>query len=159
MTVPDVDTLATYGGAMQNYAPVEDPSTDRDASAANQSYASTAAMTHTAARSVIRFTAAATSLAMAIVSHDSVWGNSVAVVPVPARTSIGLFTITVPATITDDLGVLHTVALRGATCTPEGTVPYFCTASVSANVITVRIFTSGAALDNAAGVTFNLVAF
>ena len=29
MTAPDIDSLDTYGGALENYAPVTDPETDR----------------------------------------------------------------------------------------------------------------------------------
>ena len=31
MTAPDIDSLGTYGGALENYAPVTDPETDQDA--------------------------------------------------------------------------------------------------------------------------------
>ncbi len=158
MTLPAIYTLSTYGGAMANYAPVEDPTTDRDATAANQAYASAAAATHTTPRAWARFTAAASTGAMVLVAHDAVWGTSVP--PTLARTSAGIFTVTWPATITDELGTVQTVALRAATATYEGAVAYFAGASATVNIATINVGlgTTGA-LNDAVGVNILVVAY
>ena len=161
MTLPDVDSLSVYGGALNDYFPVEDPSTDRAAAAANQGYASTAAATHTVGRAWVRFVTSATTPALTIVnSNDSVWGNAIGVLPVLARVSAGVFTVTWPATIIDELGATHTINLRRAEIMAEGAtlIPVQCSAT-AANVVTVYVFTTAGAASDQAGTTLHLQAY
>ncbi len=161
MTTPAIDSLATYGGAMTNYAPVEDPTTDRDAAAANQAYASIAAVTNTAPRSIVVFKPHTTTGAMSLTSHRAMWGSDVSVAPVLARATTGTYTVTLPATITDELGVVHTIALFAAHCTSQNTtVASFINCVVSSNVITVYTFNAGGSLaDVNSAVNLTLVAY
>ena len=161
-SMPDVDSLATYGGAMANYAPVEDPTTDRDATAANKAYASTAAMTHTATRLWCRFQTNTTTGTMILIAFDSTWGSALdGRQPALARAGTGLFTLTVPATIVDELGVTHAIALRGGygNCESAST-PYFVSISTNgASQITVAVFNAAGALNDAAGVSFSIAVY
>ncbi len=158
MSLPGIDTLSTYGGKMVNYAPVEDPTTDRDATAANQSYASTAAMTHTAPRAWARITMAATTGAMVLVAHDAVWGTSVA--PTFAHVSTGVFTITWPVTVTDELGTTQTVSLRTCTVQQEtGGAPTLNLADAATNVANLRLFDTSAVATNSAGNNYVIVVY
>jgi len=161
MTLPDVDSLSNYGGALSDYFPVEDPTTDRAAAAANQGYASAAAATHTIGRSWVRFVTSATAPALTTVnSNDAVWGNAIGVLPVLARVSAGLFTITWPATVIDELGATHTINLRRAEIMAEGgtLIPVQCTVT-AANVVTVYVFTTAGAASDQAGTTLHLQAY
>jgi hypothetical protein len=113
--VPDIDDFtATYGGAKSNYWPVEDPTTDEDAAVRNLYAMNVAYMTGMCPRAWVRFTGAATTGAMILVAHQSLWGNAVGVAPTLARTSAGLYTITWPTTVTDQLGTVHTLNFRGS---------------------------------------------
>jgi hypothetical protein len=161
VTLPDIDALATYGGALNNYAPVEDPSTDEDAGYRNKYATNVAAATHTVCRAWCAFVGKASSPPDDPSSnvHDSVWGNLLGVKPTVARTGPGVYTITWPTSVNDELGVAHTVNLRR--CWPpniEGATPYEATATVtSPNVVTVRTFTVGTSTPNdAVGATITV---
>lgn len=157
--IPDVDSLATYGGALENYGiGVIDPLTDRDALAMNRALATVAGMSHTAIRAWCRFTTAATTGGMVLVSHDAVWGNGSSVAPVLARSSAGVFTVTWPTTVTDELGVSHAVSFRcslrpnvsSSTCYHANAV------RTSANILTVYTFLANGTADDIAGTTVNV---
>jgi hypothetical protein len=140
VSLPDVDSIGTYGGALSNYSPVIDPTTDRDAGAMNQALESVAEATHTVARAWARVQLAATGAAMKIVSSDAGWGN--ASPPVPNHgASAGIFTLQwspATATITDGLGLTHFLNFRWARATIEGQTFGFANASVTAgNVVTI----------------------
>lgn len=158
--LPGVAALSTYGGIKSNGSPVEDPTVDEDAAHRNQCFADAAGMTQTACRAwcaLVGHGTAPTDPASNV--HGAVWGNDVEDKPVCARTSTGLYTITFPATITDELGVEQTVNLRHAWASVEGATLYFTTATVTApNVVTLRVFNTSFALNDAVGVTFTVFA-
>lgn len=159
MTLPDVDTLAgSLGGTMQNYSPVEDPNTDLDAAYDNRARCDVAMMTHTATRAWARITLAATTGAMVLVAHDAQWGNSAPVAPALARTGTGVFTLTWPSAVNDELAASHTVNLRGVhRPNVRGATLYHVLAEVTAaNVVTVRAFNSAGAASDAAGVDIDV---
>lgn len=103
MTAFTTDALPTYGGALNDYSPVVDPTTDRPAAGANASYAAVAGMTHTAIRAWARFTWNATTVTL--VAHDALWGNTLSVAPVVAHTGTGIVTVTWPTTVQDEIPV------------------------------------------------------
>lgn len=176
MTVPNVaDAEADYGmpeGGFGDYlkSPT-DPTTDwtsgkspgdagNSGPGANQMIVDVAAMTRTATRCWVRFTLGA-SPALAITNpHDALWGNDSGVTPVLAHATTGEWTITWPATITDDLGVSRPVNLRRARVTLEGATLAFVQCSVTApNVVTVYGFnTSFSANDLSSSYTVHVEA-
>ncbi len=160
MTLPDTDDLDTLGGVKTNAHPVEDPTTDLDADQDNIQRCDVAMMTHTAIRAWARFTSAATTGAMILVAHDAQWGNAALVAPALARTSDGLFTLTYPASVDDELAEAHTTNFRGAWGVSRGgaTLYFIHVHPTSANVLTVRIFNAAGALNNAVGVDFDVYA-
>lgn len=146
MTLPDKADIDTYGGVLQNYGDVEDPTTDIDASAFNECRADVAALGLTGARAIARFLGVASGTPGDPASgfvHTAVWGELPAVKPEPARSSAGIYTLTWPATIEDALGTTRTVNLQLATAWVEltGATRYTAHARVtSANVVEVRVF-------------------
>jgi hypothetical protein len=102
--LPAIVDFEQLGGALQNYAPVEDPLTDLDASADNETRANVAAATQTQPRALC---SAFIGLAPALSGHRSVWGNLPAVAPAIARVALGEFTITWPPSIVDKFNVTH----------------------------------------------------
>jgi hypothetical protein len=156
--LPGIDTIATYGGALVDEAPVRDATTDESAASINLVKMNVAGATHTQDRAWVRFVGHATTPADPTSNvHDAVWGDSVSVKPSPAKGGTGIYDITWPATVTDELGATHSVNLRTARCSIEGSALYFATATVTApNVVRVRIFNTSFAANDAAGVTFLL---
>jgi hypothetical protein len=119
MTLPDRDTLATYGGALANYSDVIDPTTDEDAGSRNKYAANVAMMTRTitrAARSFLGTTGGATAVADPTTgfSHDAVWGDGSASKASVTHVSTGTYDAIWPATVTDELDVSHSVNFRRA---------------------------------------------
>lgn len=159
MTLPDIDTIATYGGALTDYVvAATDTTTDRPAASANKAYANAAMATHTVDRCFAIVTLAATTGAMALGTHDAVWGTSVA--PTLSRSATGVFLITWPATVTDELGVTHTVNLRSARVGEvRGATAYHCQVEVTAaNVAQLRVWNTGFAANDAVGVVVSVYA-
>lgn len=160
MTAPDVDSLATYGGAKVDLAPVTDPTTDRPAAGANKAYASTAMMTHTALRAWRSFVGAATTPDVnlpAVNAHDAMWGSGTGVKPAVARTGTGVFTVTWPATVSDELSVSHSTALRRGWAVADSATLYHAVVVISAaNVATVRVFDASGVASDAVGATITV---
>lgn len=157
MPLPDVDSLASLGGALNNYGVgVLDPTVDRDAAGANPAYADVAAMTHTIMRAWVRFTLNGTATPV-LVAHDANWGNAITVQPTLARTTTGTYTSTWPVTVNDEIpsgapGYVnpHTVNIRaGFANIRVGSAAFdVFVIPTSANVVTVKVFnTSGSLAD------------
>ena len=158
MPLPDTDDYtATFGGSKTNYAPIEDVTTDEDAAVRNAYVADVAMMTATATRGWVRFTASAT--APTLVAHNANWGTGAGVAPTLARTAVGVFTITIPATVTDPLGNTHTVNIRAAWMNSRGGSSFFQGECIptSANVVTIYIATGAGVASDAAGVDFDVL--
>lgn len=156
MTLPDVDSLAIMGGSLVDYGSgVEDPSTDRPAVGSNVGYADAAAATHTVTRAWVRIVGSAT--APTVATHDSVWGNSLAVTPTLVRNGVGDITITWPATVNDEIAntALHTVNIRGCHAPNiEGATLGFANLSqVTANTARLRLLSTAGAASDFAGLT------
>lgn len=148
MTLPDDDTLATYGGPMQNYPiDVVDPTTDEDASYRNKYAANVAMMTRVswrAIRSFLGMTAGATALADPSTGfvHNALWGSNAADKPVGTRIATGTTDLIWPATVSDELNESHTLAFKRAIAHVESSdgTWYDAKAKVT-GVRTVRVYT------------------
>ena len=163
-SLPETTDVNELGGVLSNYGAVEDPTTDLDADADNKNRACTAMMTHSAIRAMRRFTghaATPTDPASGFV-HDAVWGSTAGVKPTVSIAAT-VYSVTWPASVSDELGVSHTTNLRMADAWVEntGATHYRASARVtSANVVEVRCFNAaGTALDNVAGLNVCVVAW
>ena len=155
--LPAIVDFETLGGVLENYAPVEDPTTDLDASADNESRANVAAMTQTLSRAICTGVLDAAPL---ISQHRAVWGNSGIVIPVITKTSVGVFEVAWPTTILDNFGVVHAVSFFGATVGLGYGFGWHANANVIApNKIQIVVFdTTNAAMDPSV-VPFTLVVY
>jgi hypothetical protein len=153
--MPDVSTVDTYGGVLQNYDSVVDPTTDRDATAMDQALEDCAEMTHTAARAWARITLAAAAINCTLLSSDAGWGNSVP--PVIGKTGTGIFTLTWSVStgqVTDGLGNTHNLNFKWAIANIEGAGFGFAQANVlAANVVRINMANSAGAANDMVGVT------
>jgi hypothetical protein len=161
VTLPDTDDIDTLGGVKVNLAPVEDPTTDLDADEDNIQRCDVAMMTHTAIKAWARFTASNATGTMVLVAHDAQWGNGSGVTPTLARSGVGVFTVTFPATVSDELDETHTLNFRAAWGTSRGgATKYFIdVVPTAANVLTARVFDSTVVADDGAGVDFDVFGF
>jgi hypothetical protein len=170
MPLPNISSFDELGGALNNYAPVTDPTTDEDVKYRNRYVCDVAMMGHTAQRGFVRFVtvndAAPTDPASNV--HDALWGSSVTVKPVVARSAEGVWTVTWPTSVQTELtpeaaeiggGETHTVSIRAAMAqaTAVGGVLKHAIAEVtSANVVTVRGFNAAGTADDIAGSTITV---
>lgn len=164
MPLPDVDSLATAGGAVLDYSPVIDPTRERPAAGANAGLLDATSATHTVARTVARLksTGAGTPT---ILFHDETWGGNVTNPgPTVQRLGVGQWALIYAngasgGTVLDEMGNQHTVNLQSAICTPEG-APYLTSVGCSApNILGIGIFsTVGASIgvDPPSGAVFNV---
>lgn len=159
MTLPDVDSLATYGGPLADYSPVVDPTTDESAVFRNKYAANVAMMTHTAVRAMRSFVGqAGVDPIDPVVGfvHDAVWGAGPSLKPSVVWQSSGIWLVTWPSTVQSELspalpsqggGITHAVNLRRAKAEVEldGATKYEATARIiAANVVEVRGWLAGA---------------
>lgn len=171
MPLPDISSLDDYGGPLANYAAVTDPTTDEDAKYRNRYACDVAMMGHTAPRGFVRFVAAdgADPTDPTSNAHDALWGSSVGVKPAVGRTGEGVWTITLPVTVDDELtaedaalggGESHTVNVRAAfaqATAVSGVLKHAVAEVTSANVITVRGFLANGTADDLAGSTITVI--
>ena len=156
MTLPDTDDLETLGGVMENYRPVEDPTCDMGAEFDNKVRANVAAMTQTIDRVYMQFTSAAAN-PITVVRHHANWGNAPAVAPTVSRTSAGRYLVTWPATVTDELGVVHTVNIVGGRGNAQAGAFYQVQFLANgANSADVYIFNAAGTLVDAAGIVIDV---
>lgn len=155
MTFPDPSTIDSYGGALVDAASIVDPTTDQAADPFNVMKADCAGMTSTAFQAWVRFVTNATTPTLAVSNNGNApWGNGPSVRSVPTHVGTGHYRLTWPATITDALGVVHTINIVRARVTVEGATLCFAQpAAMSANVVDVYTFNSAASSNDVAGVT------
>jgi hypothetical protein len=157
VSLPDIATLASYGGALNDYSPVIDPTVERSAAGANPAYNDVAAMTATSIRAWVRLTLNGSAVP-ALVAHNSNWGNAAGVAPTFTRSTGGIYTITWPATVYDAIPSVnpgatpagHTLNLRAGWTNLRIVATAYDTflTITAANVATLSVFnTSGSAAD------------
>jgi len=156
LTLPERADLDTYGGVKENVRPIVDRTTEMDADDENQRSIDVAMMTQTSIRAVASFVGTASSPPTAPTSgyvHVAQWGSALLVKPTFARTATGVFTITWPTTVTDELGTVHTLNFQYALQpSVSGTTAFIATATLTAaNVLTVRVFDAAGAASDAVG--------
>jgi head-tail adaptor len=116
MTLPASDSFALYGGIINDYSAVEDPSTDLAAVSSNQFRASTAAMTATAFRVVFNFYIDISndiSNIARITNIRAVWDTTATNNPTITYMSVGIYRVVFPSTVYDLLGNIQTINLLG----------------------------------------------
>lgn len=147
MTLPDRDTLATYGGEMHNYSDSVDPTTDEEAEYRNKYAANVAMMTHTVTRgfrSFVGTTGGGTAIAdpSSGFVHDALWGDAPSIKPAITHVATGTYDAIWPSQVRDELQQSHTLQIRRAWAgaeSPDGTLRIANAKVMSAQK--VRIYT------------------
>lgn len=155
--LPAIIDFDSLGGCLQNYAPVEDPTTDLDASADNETRANVAAMTQTLPRALCRGTL---DVAPSVAAHRAVWGNSGSVAPAIIRTSVGVFDVIWPASVVDDLGVAQNVLFVAAQVSIGYGFGWHANVLVAGpNTVQVVVFDTSNAAADPVNIPFSLVVY
>lgn len=139
MTLPDIDTIATYGGAKFDSGFVEDYTTDRSAACGNMAAATMAMATTLVVRAWVRMNVTGVIRPS---DHMALWGNSDVVMP-RVQVASSRIQIVWPSTVVDDLGVSHVVSFRAGwvsysyTASTPTTIANTDVVSVSNNIVTI----------------------
>ena len=165
--LPDVDDLNTYGGAIADYSPVVDPTTDEGAIFRNFYAQNVAGMTHTLGRVFFSFVTAnganPTDPGVGHI-HDAVWGAAPGYKPAIVRFGEGVWDATLPATVQHSLlftqpaavggGRTHTVNVRRAFAQVEnvdGVLAHATAERTGANTVRIRTFLANGTADDIPG--------
>lgn len=109
MTLPNSSSLNAYGsGTLIDAVPLVDPTSELGAAALNPLRNDVSAMTAVVPRCLFQFTGTAgtpvvSTSATWTAGNDSVYGNAPAVTPTMVRNSTGNITVTLPASVSDQL--------------------------------------------------------
>lgn len=151
MPLPNSDSFDTYGGSKSDFTTVVDPTTDRSAAEVNAAFASVASMTRTVTRAYLQFTGASTSFVVPNY-HNSNWGSSLSVIPIIQRSTTGVFDITFPATVVDELGATQALNLTMGWGNIEGdTLAFIQVTKVTSNVFRVNLYDNTLAASDLVG--------
>ena len=158
MALPDSATLSdTYGGPYTNADPVQDPTTEVNDDEFNEALADIAACTRMVGRAWVSFigvTYTSGTQSIATEDHDAVWGASGAVEPVVTQTATGIYTVTWPATVDDELGNTKTLNIRVPLepWTIDTALSRAKCSAKTANTMTVRTFNAAGAANALNGI-------
>jgi hypothetical protein len=77
-----------------------------------------------------------------VIDHDAVWGGDVGVLPTVTQSATGIYLVTWPATIEDEIGVTRTLNIRypHEPSTIDTTLSAAKVSAYTANTMTVRTF-------------------
>lgn len=152
--------LASLGGAIQNYSPVVDPSTDLDAAFDNQARCIAAENSQTTPKAIVIMSLGAGA---ALVSYQSAWGNGATYAPTIAKVSTGKFRITFPSSIIDQLGnaqplVLSACAKTGLdNITGGGSLVFFTEQVETASTVVIQVYNTSFALNDSTSTNLAIV--
>lgn len=151
MPLPSSDSLSSFGGPKSDFLGIAaiDPTTDISAADHNAMAATVAMGSRMVPRCELRFTGIAGTPVVS--AFEAVWKGATPTAPTPARTGVGVFTFTWPASVDDEIGGTHSVQLTSGWGFAEGATPYHVQVTPAANVLTVHVFTMAGAASDAVG--------
>lgn len=171
MALPNKSTASSYlGGVLakvnnQNLPP-DNQNTDYDNTTIRYAFADVAALTQTAPQAVCVITLATSTGGLVLVSNKTLWGNITTTAPALSRVATGLFTITYPATVSNEvdasIGITNNITTNFACAIAQmqsGSTLAFAQATASGNVITLNCFNSGGSANDLAGFQVAVVAW
>lgn len=132
-------TLSTYGGEKADYSAPVDGSTDRSAAEINQAFADLAQVTRTALQSRVTFTISGG--VATVTDHEALWGSTLALIPTIVVGGAGVYTVTLPASVTDILEEVHSVNIATGHANVAGSTCFQSNVTVATpNTFVVRVW-------------------
>lgn len=104
---------ADYGGPFTDAHAVTNPDTDQSAAQANRVMEDSAQMTRTSRKMRVAFDTVGSG-DPTVASFSSQYGNDSGKYPTLARSGVGLYSVTLAASYTDDLGTVETTSIGDA---------------------------------------------
>ena len=148
MTVPDLDSLSTYGGTTVDYSPPWDPRYQKSSQFYCKALSAAAGLTQTMPRAVLTI-----SSSPAVTASKTLWSNGAGAAITVATSSAGVYVVTFPTTVYDDItsgypgytSAGHTVNLRAgwASVTRGTSADYVAQCNVSGVEATVYVRNAG----------------
>jgi hypothetical protein len=160
----DPRTIETYGGVFDDAEPVEDPTVEQSADYANRLHEDVAQLTRTTFKAWVKFVptgvaAPTTVVASAGRSHMGTGGGNL---PTIAKTGTGTYTITYPASWTDDTDEDEDISfIDGFAMVNGGNADVGSTAqivSIIANVVVIKVYDETFTLADLSGTAWVTVA-
>lgn len=172
MTLPNSSSINAYGsGVLVDAVPLVDPTSEMGAAALNPLRNDVAAMTATAPRCIFQFLGGAqennppVSTSTWTAGCDSVWGNAAPVRPLITNVSPGVYTVQMPATVSDQIGnnnnlvsVRLATAHLSATDAPPSPAVFSCDV-MSASTFRIRCWDLTGTLNNFPGFLISVMVF
>lgn len=142
--MPTPKTLEDYGAPFVDLGTMENPTGEQSAEDGNRQAEDVAQMTRTSNKVFASFvpTATAAPTSVAVVAHWSQWGSADVNKPTITKDATGEYTIEWPATMTDGLNEVETLALRAGHFTVHSALDYAPTpieTAITANSISIRV--------------------
>lgn len=152
MPLPDASDILTYGAPKKNYEiSVVDPETDLDATEYNKLACDVAMASRMVDRAEVQFTG---GTAPTVVSFEAVWKSKTMTTPIVTRTATGVYAITLPTSVQDELLGSHNVNLKAASGSCAGATALHVQATADTNVITAYVFDMAGAPADGSGLRF-----
>ncbi len=161
MPLPDIDSFDDFGGPLNNYSNVVDPTTDESAVYRNRYASNVAMLGHTGVRAMCSFVGdPATPGDPTGFIHDALWGTDPSVKPAVVNTSTGLYDLTWPTEVTTELSSATTAQGGGSDVTlnfrrayaqiesPDGTLRHAVAKVTAANTVSVHTFLANGTADD-----------
>jgi hypothetical protein len=168
MSQPNRSTGGTFnalGKINDQNLPPASTALDWDNPSLAQGICDVAAIGLTNPRIWCRLTLSTTTGGLILLASWAVWSNATSIPVTLARTTTGVFTITTPATVSDEYDASFnitnniSVSLSAAHASAEGSTPCFINASASGNVITLHTFNSSGSANDLSGSNIVVVAY
>lgn len=136
-------TIGNYGGPYSDFESRTNPETDMPADYGNRLLEDEAQMTATSLKALVVFNTTSVAAPTTVTpTMRSQWGSGAAQLPTVAKTATGRYTITFPASYTDALSVVETVAFYSAQAHTVAADPDDDTLAqvltIAGNVITIK---------------------
>lgn len=112
MSLPAKNSFANLGGDLVDYSPATDPTTDLPASCDDETRSDVADMTRTAIRAWFSLQVISAVCSIPNSGYDATYGNAGPYKPVATYVSPGIYTVVLPASIVDNLGVTRYINLQ-----------------------------------------------
>ena len=145
MSLPSKNSFANLGGQLVDYSPATDPTTDLPASCDDETRSDVSDMTRTVTKAWFGLSVSGSACSIAGNGYDATYGNAGIYKPVPVYSSSGVYTVTLPASIVDNLGVTRYISLQTGWASYSGSATFgYPTVTVTGpNTVTVRCYIIG----------------
>lgn len=137
-------TLDNLGGAKDDWIDVVDPRYDRSSAEVNTAFNAVAMTSRTCIQARVKFRNDGSGFFT--VSHQALWGDSLAYEPTYTNAATGEIVVSFPASVTDDMGNVVEVNINEGWASLEDTWGFCSVQRVAANSVKVKLAnTSGSA--------------